>query len=132
MKPTITTEEKFFLIPKCLSEAGSIQELWAQAKTEAILLEERNSDDVLVELGEKSEEAFDQAILRFFRNWLHEESGDELKRYMQFYLRKHPKLLPRDLISRLEALNKYIMYIPAGIQEEGPEGNWLTGARSFT
>ena len=53
-------------------------------------MEERDKDDNLVELGEKSEEAFDQAILRFFRNWLHEESGDELKRYMQFYLRKHP------------------------------------------
>ena len=51
---------------------------------------------------------------------------------MLYYLRKNPKLLPRDLISRLEALNKYIMYIPAGIQEEGREGNWLTGARSFT
>ena len=51
---------------------------------------------------------------------------------MQFYLRKNPKLLPRDLISRLEALNKYIMYIPTGIQEEGREGDWLTGARSFT
>ena len=61
-------EEKFFLILKCLSEAGSIQELWAEAKTKAILLEEINSDGVLVELGETSEEAFDQAILRFFRN----------------------------------------------------------------
>ena len=51
MKPTPTTEERFFLIPKCLSEAGSIQELWAQAKTEAVLLEERDKDDELVELG---------------------------------------------------------------------------------
>ena len=68
MKPAITTEEKFFLIPKCLLEVVSIQELWAQAKIEAILLEERNLDGVLVELGEKSKEAFDQAILRFFRN----------------------------------------------------------------
>ena len=65
MEPTITTEEKFFLITKCLSEAGSNQELWAQAKTEAILLEERNLDGVLVEIGEKSKEAFDHAILRF-------------------------------------------------------------------
>ena len=63
MKPVITTEEKFFLVPKCLSKGGFIQELWDQAKTEAILLEERNSDDVLVELGEKLEEAFGQAIL---------------------------------------------------------------------
>ena len=83
MKPTMTAAEKFLLIPKCLSESGSIQELWGTAKTEAILLEERATNDApYVELGDKSEDAFEQAILRFFRNWLHEEAGDELKRYL--------------------------------------------------
>ena len=70
MKPAMTAEEKFLLIPKCLSESGSIQELWGQARTEAILLEERpTNDNPYVELGDKSEDAFEQAILQFFRNW---------------------------------------------------------------
>ena len=78
------------------------------------------------------EDAFEQAILQFFRNWLHKEAGDELKRYLQFYLCKHPKLLPRDFISRLEALNKYMMYILAYVKEENRLGDWLIGTSMFT
>ena len=50
----MTAEEKFLLIPKCLLESGSIQELWGQARTKAILLEERPmNNEPYVELGDK-------------------------------------------------------------------------------
>ena len=42
MKPANTASEKFEIIPKCLSEAGSIQNMWATAKDEAIGLEEED------------------------------------------------------------------------------------------
>ena len=42
MKPANTASEKFEIIPKCLSEAGSIQNMWSMAVDEAIGLEEED------------------------------------------------------------------------------------------
>ena len=107
MKPANTASEKFEIIPKCLSEAGSIQNMWATTVDEAIGLEEEDSLGVITTIGEDSDDVFNQAILRFFRNWMTEETGEELRRYLRFYLRKPPSLHPRDVISRMEALNRY-------------------------
>ena len=63
------------------------------------------------ELGE-TPDGFNQTILKLFQNGLPEEAGPDLKRYMQYYLKKCASLHPRDMISRLENINKYLRYIP--------------------
>ena len=99
MKPANTALEKFEITPKCLSEAGSIQNMWATTVDEAVGLEEEDSIRVITTIEEDSDDAFDQVILRSFQNWMTEETGDELRRYLRFYLYNSPSLQPRDVIS---------------------------------
>ena len=52
---------------------------------------------------------------------------------MQFYLRKHGKLHPRDQIAWLDAMNKYIAFIPQ-VADQVPtrRGDWLEPCVAFT
>ena len=122
-------EEKFGIVTRCLAEGGNIHEIWETARLEATMLQDAAGN----ELG-NTPDGFDQTILKFFRNWLPEESGPDLKRYMQYYLKKCASLHPRDMISRLENMNKYLRYIPREIEGEGGDINnpRLIGTRRFT
>ena len=37
---------------------------------------------------------------------------------MQFYLRKYGKLHPHDQIARLDAMNKYLAFIPKALDQQ--------------
>ena len=132
LTPGITTEAKSATISECILEAGSTQIQWADAVAESIVLEEKDAHRDLQELGE-SEEAFEQAVLRFFKKCgMPEVTGDDQKRYTQHALKKCPTLEPRAMITWLESINRYIQYIPmtAG-HDEDRAGDWLRGTTPF-
>ena len=52
---------------------------------------------------------------------------------MQFYLRKHGKLHPRDQLARLDAMNKYLAFFPQEAEKEPTKrGDWLKPCAAFT
>lgn len=104
--------EMFALIPHCLDESTDVQNVWARCRDEAVgtgVLEDDGT--TWTELGE-TELGFDQAQLRFFKHFLPDPLGDNQRRYMQYRLRKPYNLEPKDLIGRLETLNKYLAMFP--------------------
>ena len=100
-------EEKFNIVTRCIAESGSMHKIWETARLEATSLLDAEEK----KLG-KTPDGFDQTVLKFFRNWLPEQTGPNQKRYMQYYLKKCSSLHPRDMISRLENMNKFLRYIP--------------------
>ena len=76
LKPANSPDLKFALIPKCLSEGGTIQSDWMTAKAEATALKKVTARGVETEIGE-SGEGFEQTVLRFFKTYLPEGTGED-------------------------------------------------------
>ena len=52
---------------------------------------------------------------------------------MKFYLCKHGKLHPRDQIAQLDAMNRYLAFIPQVADKVATrKGNWLEPCKTFT
>ena len=76
LKPADSPDLKFALTPKCLSEGRIIQSDWMTAKAEATALKTVTARGVETEIGE-SEEGFEQTVLRFFKTYLPEGTGED-------------------------------------------------------
>ena len=80
------------------------------------------------ELAEDAQEHFKQAMLRFFQaQGFDRGAGGETKRYMQSWMRKPFSLQPRDMFSRLEAMNRYFQYMPQKWLDDLVGDGWLIG-----
>ena len=136
-KEDMTVAEKFQTVSLCLSSAGSLQNQWADAETGASGLTykigEGTEDETEEEIAEDAQERFEQAMLRFFQaQGFDRGAGGETKRYMQNCMRKPFSLEPRDMFSRLEAMNKYFQYMPQKWVDESVGEGWLIGVTPLT
>ena len=133
LTPNLDTANKFTTVDDCLAEGWSAQNLWADATAEAIGLQERDEDGDLQEIGH-TEDAFDQAVLRFFKKCgMPEITGEDQKRYMQHCIKKCAELEPSQMITRLESINRYIRHIPCKAEYDDTRcTNWIRGSMAFT
>ena len=93
-------------MPTFLATEGPLPSLWTESRRAVALIKTNLGTRQWHHIRDSSDTAFRQMTLRFFCHFISKEAGEDQRRYLQHKVRKPYVLQPRDLIARLEQLNR--------------------------